>query len=64
MDTVLRGLAYESSCVPGRRDHDWQHVPMASAQPAENVPAVPRGRPKAQFVEVPIFSEGSTVPRA
>jgi hypothetical protein len=49
--------------VPGR-DHDWPHVPRASAQPVERVPLVLRSPPKAQSGEVPTLSEGSTIPQA
>jgi hypothetical protein len=34
------------SCIPGRRDHNWLHIPRAAAQPAESIPAVVRSLPK------------------
>jgi hypothetical protein len=61
MDTVLRGLTYESCLVCL---DNVIVIPRAPAQPAESVPAVPRSQPNAQSGEVPTLSEGSTVPSA
>jgi hypothetical protein len=61
METVLRGLM---SCVLGRRNCDWPHVPRTPAQPVESVPTILRCLPEAQFREVPTLAEGSMIPWA